>query len=312
MEASEGSVKGPRPFLASRSGDSSSVSLPGEVSGATRGRVRASWGRQIVGWLRSGGPRRAGSSQASAEGVNAAAAPPHPLRVRSGLAAPDPAAAGARGGGGGRCGLWLPAVGSGRARAAQEAGGCMVRLVRLKTTRGVQSDGADAASALAGLGRVPSLNRGQCGHRQLGAKGRVEDKVRKGTRLLGGDTAVETRVEGDPGRGSRRCSGAEARREKRGEARVAARRLGLGRWSSAVLGRRGARAAPRAEASSWSVGSAGREAESSGKAVALSPGRRLERVKPGAERARALGFGSPRCLRVPRPGLASGRYSMTQ
>ncbi|XP_057170773.1 uncharacterized protein LOC130544193 isoform X1 [Ursus arctos] len=205
MEASEGSVKGPRPFLASRSGDSSSVSLPGEVSGATRGRVRASWGRQIVGWLRSGGPRRAGSSQASAEGVNAAAAPPHPLRVRSGLAAPDPAAAGARGGGGGRCSLWLPAVGSGRARAAQEAGGCMVRLVRLKTTRGVQSDGADAASALAGLGRVPSLNRGQCGHRQLGAKGKVEDKACPSSlclvqpRRVLGSVDVDTHTSGTPG-----------------------------------------------------------------------------------------------------------------
>lgn len=126
MEASEGSVKGPRPFLASRSGDSSSVSLPGEVSGATRGRVRASWGRQIVGWLRSGGPRRAGSSQASAEGVNAAAAPPHPLRVRSGLAAPDPAAAGARargaagaGAAASGCRPWGPA---GRGRLRRRAG----------------------------------------------------------------------------------------------------------------------------------------------------------------------------------------------
>lgn len=86
MGASEGNVKGPRPFLASRVGDSSSSSLSEEVSGTARGWRHASGGRPIVG-PRSAAPRRWGSPRGGAEGVNAVAALPQPSRVRTGQAA---------------------------------------------------------------------------------------------------------------------------------------------------------------------------------------------------------------------------------
>lgn len=104
-------------------------------------------------------------------------------------------------------------------------------------------------------------------------------------------------MEGDVGQRKGGCSGAEAHRKKLGEPGA-----GGGSQARAVLGQH-----PVRGVTPWPADCAGREADSSGKVVAPSPGRGLGRVNPGAERARAFGFCSPRC---PRPCLASGRYSV--
>lgn len=164
---------------------------------------------------------------------------------------------------------------------------------RFKTTLDVRGDSVDVASALAELGGVDQT--GQCGQNLRGSKGSVEDKVHKGKRL---------RVEGLADRGNSRCKGAEACWNMRREASAAARKPGLGRWNAVVWGT-SRMCRIQAEASfacRWTVG---REAlcEPPGKdrrrGERPSPRQEAVRVKPGAERARLLGFVQLCANRIP-------------
>lgn len=111
----------------------------------------------MVGWPRSEGPRRADSSRAGAEGVNAAAAPPHPLRVRT-ASQPLSSPQRARGGWAGEADrVRRPLVagpGSRRAQGGSGAGRVQGRLDEVKNPE---------VCGLPVLGRVLSLHRDPCG-----------------------------------------------------------------------------------------------------------------------------------------------------
>lgn len=179
------------------------------------------------------------------------------------------------------CGLWRPAVGPRRLSGPDRCGD---GFLRFKTTRDVWGDRVNVAFALAELSGVDKT--GQCGQNQRGSKGSVEDKVHKGKRL---------RVEGRADRGNSRGKGSEARWKMRRKSSAAPRKPGLGGWSS-VERRTWRMCKIQAEASSPSRWTVGREALSEppgkGRRRGDRPRPRQEavRVKPGAERARLLGF----------------------